>query len=821
MVVFKRRSVLRYCAVQSSAKHGSTVVCALHNIGGGGMKSWRLGAVWLAIALIGVGMAWHWHRQGVERAALAARDTPVVAEGGVTAANAEFYRDVKPILDHRCLVCHGCYDAPCQLKLDSPEGVLRGASSAKVYDSARLLEAEPTRLFVDAQGTAEWRAKGFFGVLNEAEQNPQQNLANSVLYRMLQLKRDHPLPEDELPDTIDLSLARKEFCPTLDSFAEYAQKRPQQGMPFALPGLNTEEFTTIKRWLEGGAKVNAPPPISISALQRSADWERFLNRDDLKAQLMSRYLYEHLFLADLYFDNGEAREFFKLVRSRTPPGVPIDLIASRRPFDDPGIPRVYYRLQPLRSTVVAKTHLPYLLDGKRMHRFEQWFLQADYRVERLPSYSPEVGANPFVAFAALPVQSRYRFLLDEAEFFIQSFIKGPVCRGQIALNVIDDRFWIVFASPDAAPMVDAQFLSAESGNLSLPSELANQPLGFTQWKKYADMQSHYLAAKEKYLAEQLDAPRAVTLDQIWNGDGENQSAALTVFRHFDSASVVKGLVGDVPKTAWVIDYPMLERIYYLLVAGFDVYGDASHQLLTRLYMDFLRMEGETSFLNFLPKKIREKERSSWYQGIGAKARDSVYRDAGAYQRETGIDYRSKNPKAEFFALLKARMADALSQRYDLTDNTLPASARAALTKIAQLRGNAAAYLPEVLLLRVVIRGEADQLYTLLHNADHANVAVLFLEKARRRPQFDDVTLVPGIIGAYPNAFWVVNETDLPQLARELSAVEGPHSYAALAARYAVRRTDARFWQESDWILNTYRNLEPIEWGVLDYSRYER
>src|SRR6185369_4376242 len=194
-----------------------------------------------------------------------------------------------------------------------------------------------------------------------------------------------------------------------------------------------------KRWLENGAPIDEPTPLNADTLRHVADWERFFNRDDLKAQLMARYLYEHLFLADIYF-GAEPRNFFKLVRSRTPPGTPIDLIVTRRPYDDPGVTRVFYRLQPLRATIVAKTHLPYLLDEKRLQRLDQLFLRADFSVDKLPSYEGSVGANPFIAFAAIPVQTRYRFLLDDAEFFLASFIKGPVCRGQIALNVIQDQF---------------------------------------------------------------------------------------------------------------------------------------------------------------------------------------------------------------------------------------------------------------------------------------------------------------------------------------------------------------------------------------------
>ena len=64
------------------------------------------------------------------------------------------YKDeVQPILENRCMVCHGCYDAPCQLKLTSPEGIHRGANKKKVYNAARLTADVPTRLFIDAMTT--------------------------------------------------------------------------------------------------------------------------------------------------------------------------------------------------------------------------------------------------------------------------------------------------------------------------------------------------------------------------------------------------------------------------------------------------------------------------------------------------------------------------------------------------------------------------------------------------------------------------------------------------------------------------------------------
>src|SRR5262245_11562279 len=158
----------------------------------------------------------------------------------------EYHHDVAPILNRRCLVCHACYDAPCQLKMESFAGLDRGASKDPVYHSSRLIEAQPTRLGIDAQTTSEWRAKGCAPVLNERNQDPATNLNASVLYNMLTLKARNPLPSGKLPDGMfDLSLGRQQSCSTLGEFADYERKHPEGGMPFAMPAIAQSEFALL------------------------------------------------------------------------------------------------------------------------------------------------------------------------------------------------------------------------------------------------------------------------------------------------------------------------------------------------------------------------------------------------------------------------------------------------------------------------------------------------------------------------------------------------------------------------------------------------
>ncbi|MEQ1801844.1 MAG: fatty acid cis/trans isomerase [Gammaproteobacteria bacterium] len=749
---------------------------------------------------------------------------PVLAAAAHADGTPDYWRDVKPVLEQRCVVCHACFDAPCQLNLSAFEGVERGASKDVVYTSTRLRDAPPTRLFIDAPSAAGWRAMGFYSVLDDSPPTAPAAARQGLMLELLTQKRAHPQAAAmPLGKDYDVAIDRKQQCPAPDEYARFAKRFPQWGMPYGLPGLADAEFATLAGWLARGAPYRQPAPPAPAALGKAAAWETFLNGPSPKERLMSRYLYEHLFLASFHFDAGPSREFFRFVRSRTPPGQPVDVIATRRPFDDPGAGPFWYRLEPVHATIVAKTHMPYQLDQARMDRFRELFLAPEYTVASLPDYSAEVASNPFISFAALPVESRYRFMLDDAEYFIQGFMKGPVCRGQVAVDVIDDRFWVVFTAPDS-PVTEAlpALLALEGDRLRLPADNKSSALGLRSWRRYRDGQIGYLKVKQQFLEKEATGMK-VDLGMIWDGDGRNTNAALTIFRHSDNASVVRGLVGDPPKTAWIIGYSLFERIHYLLVAGFDVFGTAGHQLNTRLYMDFMRMEGEFNFIALLPEASRQAVRDYWYRDADQSVREYVYGSRIGFDRETDIRYATTDPRLELMQMLAKKLAPVQDRQHDLRAEPDPAL-QAELQRLASLRGGGVTLMPELAFLAVTdgASGAADDavIYSLARDTAHTNVASLFREEKRLVPAEDALFVGRGFVGAYPNAFFRVARAELPGFTSAVASLRTEADYRALVGRFGVDRVSPLFWQHSDAMARAYARLEPLASGVFDYGRLE-
>ncbi|HJH21024.1 MAG TPA: fatty acid cis/trans isomerase, partial [Pseudomonas lactis] len=497
------------------------------------------------------------------------------AEGPASAIS--YTRDIQPIFTEKCVACHACYDSACQLNLGSAEGAARGASKMPVYDGERSQATPTTRLFYDAFGKQAWQQKGFYSVLDA------QGSQAALMARMLELGHNAPLaPNAKLPDNIVLGLNRENMCATPGEFTAYAGAHPKEGMPLAVTGLTDQQYQTLQRWLASGAPIDEQglAPSAREALQVQ-QWENLFNQPGARESLVARWLFEHLFLAHIYFENGEPGHYFQWVRSRTPSGQPIDLIATRRPNDDPGT-QVYYRLWPVQGVIVHKTHITYPFSAQKMARIKALFYGGDWQVTALPGYGPGSRANPFATFEAIPAKARYQFMLDNAEYFVRTFIRGPVCRGQIATDVIRDNFWTLFQDPDHDLYItDARYRGQATPLLAMPGQNDDVGSVLSLWLAYRDKRNQYEALRRDNYAD-LPAPSWSTL---WAG---NDNALLSIFRHFDSASVTKGLIGEVPQTMWLFDYPLLERTYYQLAVNFDVFGNVSHQAQTRLYFDLIR-----------------------------------------------------------------------------------------------------------------------------------------------------------------------------------------------------------------------------------------
>ncbi len=319
---------------------------------------------------------------------------------------------------------------------------------------------------------------------------------------------------------------------------------------------------------------------------------------------MSRYIYEHWFLANLYFPGLDQGLHFKLVRSATPPGEAIEIIATRRPYDDPGVERVYYRFRRDHSTVLDKTNMPYALDA------------------------------------------------------------------------------------------------------------------------------------------------------------------------------------------------------------------------ARLYMDFLRLESEFNFLALLPAEARQSEADHWYEGADEKQKAYIYGKRASFDNPTSIDYRTDNPKLEVYGMLQRRLTPVLNHSFDISAADVPPRYRATLERLAGLKGESLAMLPEMTVLNVTTADGPGKFYTILRNTAHSNITSLFSESKNLRPQENTLTVVRGFIGSYPNAYWRVSEQDLDGLPVAVASLTDEASYASFAARFGVRRTADDFWQQSDRVAAARQAYDPIANGLFDYNRLE-
>jgi len=750
--------------------------------------------------------------------------------------NISYLKDVKPILDKRCVTCHSCYNAPCQSKFSSFEGIDRGASKIAVYGATRLSAIDPTRLFTDANTTAQWREKEFFSLTTSSESNATSN--DSIMLHLLHDKKLNPdIIGDYDPEHDTLSCPRDK-----EELEAYIDEKPNHGMPYGFPAISDKEYITLSSWLLQGAKgpskaeqtaLQTPSKIASKEIEK---WETFFNTQKIKHQISARYLYEHLYLAHIYFPNAKG-EFYELIRSYTPSTKEPQTIPTLRPFDDPKVEKFYYRFRKIHSTIVHKTHMVFKLDDATLKRFEELFIAPKWDEEpHSVSYDIKVSANPFIAFRQIPPRSRYQFLLENSHYIIMNFIRGPVCRGQMALNVIQDHFWVMFKDPDSDLGVQyPEFLNAQVNNLSLPIYTVNESLIRVFSDEYREKHEHYYKAKKEISNRKY--PSGYTLNSIWGGTKADDAPALTIYRHFDSASVHKGLLGSQPRTMWVIDYAQFERIYYSLVAGYDVFGNVSHQTNIRRYMDFLRIEGELNFLEYMPKEERTQMLRSWYIG-DSQVDNAKYLNLD--EIPTSISFKTKHSKHEFLEMLiQNRFLKSTGMAFDKTNYLYPTHEMPKMPKVFQSRADFTQAVRSLTLpgtgfitsmtdsgannifLRIDLDDGTHIVKNLIINRWRDNVNSLFNGSEVLDPKKDTLDILDASIGSYPNAFAIVKQKDLKEFLFLMKNMSGTDKEYKRLQYFFISRSNPEFWEIADWFEEYFYKKDPINAGLYDLNRYAR
>lgn len=733
-----------------------------------------------------------------------------------------YTKDIKPILDNRCVSCHSCYNSPCQLKMESFDGLDRGSTKELVYGT-RLRAINPTRLFIDASNTEDWRKKGFVSVTDKLEEHN----ASIMMQFLFEKDRSPKNVGSYSPETDKLTCAKDK-----EELEDFFDDNPHKAMPYGFPAISKDEYNLLMTWLDNGAIDDTKRDVITDSEKKYIQkFENFLNNKNIKNIVTARYIYEHIFLAHIYFDENSGN-FFELIRSSTPPGQKPKVIATRFPYDEIMEP-FYYRLKKVEGTIVHKTHMPYKIDDEKLKFYSDTFIKPNWEEEPyIISYFEDNASNALEVFKQIPAISRYEFLLKDVYFFVNSFIKGPVCKGQLALNVIQDHFWVSFIDPKYdLSVINKRFLEDNFKYLRVPNQLGEDPTLFTTFKALGYEKE--TKAYQKYRADIYSQyyPNGMKLEYIRKSSNkEINDSILTIYRHYDSASLHNGALGSIPKTLWVIDFPLLERIYYSLVAGFDVFGNAAHQLLVRTHMDRLRVEGESNFLEFLPQKSRMNYFNSWYIGWLAKYL-TVYTPS---QNETAIKYYSNDYKYEFSNMLldytktKRDKINFIENWYKPTslkevyntkeeiEESFKSLATPNSTKITKHFTDKDA---NAVLIRIIMNSGENLTYSMIVNRWHDNVALMLDEESRLDPKKDDIDFIEGFISSYPSLFIVLKQDELPDFFNTIKNYESKIKLKEQIRDYAINRANPDFWKHFDWFNNEFRKSNPLNYGLFDLNRY--
>jgi hypothetical protein len=123
-------------------------------------------------------------------------------------------------------------------------------------------------------------------------------------------------------------------------------------------------------------------------------------------------------------------------------------------------------------------------------------------------------------------------------------------------------------------------------------------------------------------------------------------------------------------------------------------------------------------------------------------------------------------------------------------------------------------------LRWSVSSASLRIYTIVRNKEHLTIDFMFAEDEERAPAEDTLHVVRGVAASRPNLFLVVNMDEPERFAADVLALgTAGATWSRFLDRYGVRRDDAVFWVESDFFNERNTQMDPMDSGILDLSRY--
>jgi len=253
-----------------------------------------------------------------------------------------------------------------------------------------------------------------------------------------------------------------------------------------------------------------------------------------------------------------------------------------------------------------------------------------------------------------------------------------------------------------------------------------------------------------------------------------------------------------------------------------------------LYFDLIRNGAEVNFLRLMPAEQRGAILSDWYQNSGKVKMWMDYEEIDT-DTPSALQLAANDPKRDFGLKLIQRTGSLnaapdpinrcqgaycsrpqMNEEFRDVEQTLSrlvSRPAAGLKVISQL--------PEATMLRIEGQGGQRQVYSLLRNRAHSNVAFMLGEAYRYQPGLDTLTLVPGVLSSYPNFMFNVPAADVPEFVEDLEAArDDPDRFERVVMRWGVRRSHPQFWQYFHDLNSYIKETDAVEAGVLDMNRYE-